>query len=78
MSDYLEYRGMSYEAASREAERLIKQFGWYHSFDRLAALREAMQRSREAERNREYVPQGVPLARGMGSLGFVSPLGIWW
>lgn len=37
-----EYRGMSYEQASREAERLIERHGWYQSFDRLTALREIM------------------------------------
>jgi hypothetical protein len=35
---------MSYEQASREAERLIARQGWFQSFDRLAALREIMRR----------------------------------
>ena len=33
-----EYRGMSYEAASREAERLIEQDGWFRSFHQLRGL----------------------------------------
>lgn len=40
----LEYSGMSYEQASREASRLIERNGWYQRFERLAALREIMQR----------------------------------
>ena len=38
---FIEYSGMSYEQASREAERLLA-LGWYRNFDRLAALREIM------------------------------------
>jgi hypothetical protein len=41
-----EYAGMSYEQASREAERLVQRKGWFQSFDRLTALREIMQRAR--------------------------------
>lgn len=39
---YPEYSGMSYEQASREAERLV-QDGWYRNFDRLSALHHAME-----------------------------------
>jgi hypothetical protein len=39
---FVEYGGMSYEAASREAARLIEQEGWFNSFDRLAKLRAIM------------------------------------
>jgi hypothetical protein len=38
MTDFPEYKGMSYEQASREAERLIQRYGWFKSFDRLSAL----------------------------------------
>jgi hypothetical protein len=41
---YYEYAGMSYEQASREAQRLIERFGWYKSFDRLTALKRIMDR----------------------------------
>lgn len=34
-----EYNGMSYEDAFREGDRLVQQFGWYQSIDRLCALR---------------------------------------
>jgi NTP pyrophosphatase (non-canonical NTP hydrolase) len=37
----IEYSGMSYEQASREAERLIAK-GWYQNFDRLMALYQIM------------------------------------
>ncbi len=37
---------MSYEQASREAQRLIEKDGWYRNFDRLATLRAIMQRQR--------------------------------
>lgn len=40
----LSYSGMNYEQASREAERLIKQDGWYKSFHRLSRLHEIMGR----------------------------------
>ncbi len=39
----VEYLGMSYEQASREAERLLR-LGWFKSFDRLIELRSIMQR----------------------------------
>jgi hypothetical protein len=42
---YPEYSGMSYEQASREAERVIARWGWFRGFERLAALRQIMQRS---------------------------------
>jgi hypothetical protein len=42
MSRYIEYSGMSYEQASREAARLIKARGWFQEWDRLAVLREIM------------------------------------
>ena len=40
---FYEYAGMSYERASREAERLIRR-GWFRNFERLEALRWIMQR----------------------------------
>jgi hypothetical protein len=40
---YIEYCGMNYEQASREAERLINKDGWYKSFDRLGRLRVIME-----------------------------------
>lgn len=43
---FQEYSGMSYEQASREAQRLIEKDGWYRNFDRLATLRAIMQRQR--------------------------------
>lgn len=43
MNMFSEYKGLSYEAASREAERLITK-GWFKNFDRLEALRRIMQR----------------------------------
>ncbi len=39
---FIEYSGMSYEQASREAMRLIETRGWFLAWDRLAALREIM------------------------------------
>lgn len=39
---YIEYCGMSYEQASREATRLIAQVGWFQAWDRLVALRQIM------------------------------------
>lgn len=36
-----EYRGMSYEQASREAERLVER-GWFRNFTGLAHLRDIM------------------------------------
>ena len=42
LMEFLEYRGMSYEQASREAELLIKRAGWYMAFDRLMALYQIM------------------------------------
>lgn len=42
-----EYSGMSYEQASREAERLVAQ-GWFKNFDRLMLLHEIMSRELEA------------------------------
>lgn len=47
----LEYKGMGYQQASREAMRLIARKGWFQSWERLAALREIMLRERCAERN---------------------------
>ncbi len=41
MSD--RFKGMSYEQASREAERLIAD-GWFKNFDELSALHEIMTR----------------------------------
>lgn len=40
---FYEYAGMSYEQASREAERLVK-LGWFQNFDRLNTLRQIMLR----------------------------------
>jgi hypothetical protein len=40
---YREYMGMSYEQASREAERLINLHGWFAAWERLAELRTIMQ-----------------------------------
>lgn len=42
-----EYRGMSYEQASREALRLVR-LGWFQNFDRLMLLHEIMSRELEA------------------------------
>jgi hypothetical protein len=39
---FVEYSGMSYERASREAARLIDGDGWFKNFERLTALREIM------------------------------------
>jgi len=39
---FQEYAGMSYEMASREAEKVINLYGWYQGFDRLAELRRIM------------------------------------
>ena len=41
---YIEYAGMSYEQASREAARLIERSGWYASLDRLIVLKDIMDR----------------------------------
>ena len=46
---YPEYSGMTYEQASREAERLIERDGWYRSFARLVVLRGIMQRQSVSE-----------------------------
>ncbi len=43
----VEYCGMSYEQASREASRLIER-GWYQNFERLVALYLIMIRERPA------------------------------
>jgi hypothetical protein len=40
---FTEYAGMSYEQASREADRLVKR-GWFVNFERIVALREIMLR----------------------------------
>ena len=40
---YYSYSGVSYEWASREAERLVK-LGWFQNFERLAFLRDIMLR----------------------------------
>lgn len=42
MHDFTEYRGMSYEQASKESERLVNKDGWFRSFQKLAVLREIM------------------------------------
>jgi hypothetical protein len=39
---YIEYSGMSYEQASREAARQIERLGWFRSFDRLTELHAIM------------------------------------
>lgn len=44
---HYEYAGMSYEQASREAERLVK-LGWFQNFDRLETLRQIMLRPHTA------------------------------
>lgn len=36
------YAGMSYEQASREADRVLARYGWYQGWDRLVALRTIM------------------------------------
>lgn len=41
---FYEYAGMSYEQASREAERLIR-VGWFRHFERLSCLRQIMTRA---------------------------------
>lgn len=41
---FYEYAGMSYEQASREAERLLANGGWYKNIDRLIALKQIMDR----------------------------------
>ncbi len=41
---FYEYAGMSYEQASREAEKVIQRYGWYQGFERLEVLREIMTR----------------------------------
>lgn len=41
LSKFPEYSGLSYEQASRAAEKLIEH-GWYRNFDRLITLREIM------------------------------------
>lgn len=45
---FYEYAGMSYEQASREAERIINRLGWFRAFDRLSALRDIMRRALDA------------------------------
>lgn len=42
MTIFYEYQGMSYEQASRAAERLVQQRGWFQSFERLSELRRIM------------------------------------
>lgn len=39
--EYYEYAGMSYEQASRAAEKILAR-GWYQNFDRLSALYKIM------------------------------------
>jgi len=39
---FIQYSGMSYEDASREAARLIARDGWFKNWERLVALREIM------------------------------------
>jgi hypothetical protein len=43
---YIEYLGMSYEQASREAQRVIQSQGWFRAFDRLTELKQIMDRAR--------------------------------
>jgi hypothetical protein len=45
-----EYRGFSYEQASREAERLINKDGWFQSFERLIVLRKIMEEQASHDR----------------------------
>lgn len=49
---FYEYSGMSYEQASREAERLLDNKrpngGWYKNIDRLIALKQIMDRGIQA------------------------------
>lgn len=45
---YTEYSGMSYEQASREADRLIKTYGWFSAFNRLKELHMIMRLSSPA------------------------------
>ena len=35
---FIEYAGMSYEQASREAARLIQMEGWFKSWEKLVVL----------------------------------------
>lgn len=42
--DFLEYAGMSYEQASKEAERLVR-LGWFQNFERLTTLHKIMRRA---------------------------------
>ena len=46
---FYEYYGMSYEQASREAERLVQR-GWFKNFERLEALRWIMLREEAMHR----------------------------
>jgi len=42
MMEYPEYRGLSYERASREASAVIERYGWYQGFKRLTILHQIM------------------------------------
>lgn len=48
MSD-IQYAGMSYEQASREAARLIDREGWFRGFEKLAELHTIMVRELRAQ-----------------------------
>lgn len=50
MSEFIQYSGMTYEQASREAERILQRDGWYRSMDRLIVLRRIMDQERRAAR----------------------------
>jgi hypothetical protein len=52
----MNYHGMPYEAASREAERLIAK-GWYRNFERLGELHRIMTEQRAAAQNEAAVAQ---------------------
>jgi len=43
------YKGWSYEQCSREAERLIRHDGWFHSFAKLVAIQTQMVLSAHAQ-----------------------------
>lgn len=59
----IEYRGMSYEQCSREAERLlIPRDGWYRNIDKLNALHAQM------EMQRNHQPRSLVWSDGVNSL----------
>lgn len=59
LARYPEYAGMSYEQASREADRVLEREGWFGGFLRLESLRALMHQHAMAAAIRGQVSAAV-------------------